>query len=99
MARHSALRPGPPETNLKFSHLRSLIALVAAAGAIAGDNSVYWLGQHGGARLVRRYGQWVRLDARKLKVGRYLFARHGRKIVFFGRLITTLRTSAASSPD
>jgi len=35
---------------------------------------------------VRRYGQWVRLDARKLKVGRYLFARHGRKIVFFGRL-------------
>ena len=26
MARHSALRPGPPETNLKFSHLRSLEA-------------------------------------------------------------------------
>ena len=26
MARHSTLRPGPPETNLKFSHLRSLEA-------------------------------------------------------------------------
>jgi hypothetical protein len=44
---------------------------------------------------VRRYGHWVRLDARKLRVGRYLFARHGRKIVFFGRLITALRTYAA----
>ena len=72
-----------------------LIALVAAVGAIAGDNAGYWLGHHGGSRLVRRYGHRVRLDARKLTVGRYLFARHGRKIVFFGRLITALRTYAA----
>ena len=47
-----------------------LIALVAALAAIAGDNGGYWLGQYGGTRLVRRYGHWVRLDARKLKVGR-----------------------------
>ena len=44
---------------------------------------------------MRRYGHWVRLDARKLKVGRYLFARHGGKVVFFGRFITVLRTYAA----
>jgi membrane protein DedA with SNARE-associated domain len=72
-----------------------LIALVAAVAAIAGDNGGYWLGKHGGTRLVRRYGHWVRLDARKLKVGRYLFARHGGKVVFFGRFITVLRTYAA----
>ena len=72
-----------------------LIALVAAVAAIAGDNGGYWLGQHGGTRLVRRYGHWVRLDARKLKAGRYLFARHGGKVVFFGRFITVLRTCAA----
>ena len=71
-----------------------LIALVAAVAAIAGDNGGYWLGQHGGTRLVRRYGRWVRLDARKLKVGRYLFARHGGKVLFFGRFIV-LRTYAA----
>ncbi len=71
------------------------IALIALAAAIAGDNGGYWLGQHGGSRLVRRYGHWVRLDARKLKVGRYLFARHGGKIVFIGRFITALRTYAA----
>jgi membrane protein DedA with SNARE-associated domain len=72
-----------------------LIALVAAVAAIAGDNGGYWLGQYGGSRLVRRYGRWVRLDARKLNVGRYLFVRHGGKIVFLGRLITSLRPYAA----
>jgi membrane protein DedA with SNARE-associated domain len=72
-----------------------LIALVAAVAAIAGDNGGYWLGQYGGSRLVRRYGHWVRLDARKLNVGRYLFVRHGGKIVFLGRLITSLRPYAA----
>ena len=72
-----------------------LIALVAAVAAIAGDNGGYWLGHHAGSRLVRRYGHWVRLDARKLKVGRYLFARHGGTIVFLGRFITALRTYTA----
>lgn len=73
----------------------TLIAVVAAIAAIAGDNAGYWLGKHGGTRLVRRYGHWVRLDARKLNAGRYLFARHGGKVVFFGRFITVLRTYAA----
>jgi membrane protein DedA with SNARE-associated domain len=73
----------------------NLIAVTAAAAAIAGDNGGYWLGRHAGTRLVRRYGHWVRLDERKLKVGRYLFARHGGKVVFFGRFITVLRTYAA----
>lgn len=71
-----------------------LIALIASAAAISGDNVSYWLGHQGGSRLVRRYGHWVRLDASKLKVGRYLFARHGSKIVFFGRFISALRTYA-----
>ncbi len=42
-----------------------------------------------------RYGRLVRLDAAKLKIGRYLFARHGGKVVFFGRFVTVLRTYAA----
>jgi hypothetical protein len=44
--------------------------------------------------LVRCYGRWARLDGRKLKVGRYLFARHGGKLMFFGRF-TVLRAYAA----
>src|ERR1017187_487914 len=72
-----------------------LIFAVAAAAAILGDNIGYWIGDKGGYRLARRYGRRVRLDERKLKVARYLFDRHGRKIVFFGRFVTVLRTYAA----
>jgi len=72
-----------------------LIFLVAAAGAIIGDNIGYWIGDKGGYRLARRYGPRVRLDERKLKIARYLFDRHGGKVVFFGRFVSVLRAYAA----
>ena len=72
-----------------------LIWAVAAAGAILGDNIGYWIGDKGGYRLVRRYGSKIRLDEAKLKVGRYVFDRHGVKVVFFGRFVSVLRTYAA----
>jgi membrane protein DedA with SNARE-associated domain len=71
------------------------VILAAAAGAVAGDNIGYWLGRHGGYWLVRRYGRYVRLDEKRLKVGQYLFRKHGGKIVFFGRFVAVLRTWAA----
>jgi membrane protein DedA with SNARE-associated domain len=71
------------------------VAAVAVAAAILGDNGGYWLGRRGGGALVARYGHVVRLDRRKLKVGRYLFARHGFTVVFLGRFVSVLRTYAA----
>ena len=71
------------------------IFAVASAGAIIGDNIGFWIGDKGGYRLARRYGHVVRLDERKLKVARYLFAMHGPKVVFFGRFVSILRTYAA----
>ncbi len=71
------------------------VFLVAATAAIVGDNAGYWLGRAGGQRVADRYGHFVRLDATKLKIGRYLFERHGSKVVFFGRFVTVLRTYAA----
>jgi membrane protein DedA with SNARE-associated domain len=68
---------------------------VAAAAAIIGDNIGYWIGDKGGYALARRYGHKVRLDERKLKIARYLFDRHGAKVVFFGRFVSVLRTYAA----
>jgi membrane protein DedA with SNARE-associated domain len=71
------------------------VAAVAIAAAVLGDNAGYWLGRGGGGTLVARYGHLVRLDARKLKVGRYLFVRHGFAVVSIGRFISVLRTYAA----
>ncbi len=71
------------------------VVLTAAAGAITGDNIGYLIGRSVGAPLIARYGRWVGLSEARLKVGQYLFQRHGGKIVFFGRFVAFLRTFAA----
>ena len=42
-----------------------------------------------------KYGRYIRLDEARLKLGQYLFQRHGGKIVFFGRFVAVLRAFAA----
>src|SRR3981081_405461 len=72
-----------------------LVIAAAAAGAIAGDNLGYGIGHWGGYRLVRRYGRLIRLHEGRLKLGQYLFRKHGGKVVFFGRFVSVLRAYAA----
>jgi membrane protein DedA with SNARE-associated domain len=71
------------------------IFVMAVLGAIVGDNVGFWIGVKGGYRLLRRYGHYVHIDESKIKVGRYIFDRHGGKVVFFGRFVSVLRTYAA----
>lgn len=96
--------PMPGETALVTAalyagstHRIDLLAVVATAAiaAISGDNIGYLIGRSIGFRLIHRYGKYVRLDETRLKIGQYLFLRHGGKIVFFGRFIALLRTFAA----
>ncbi|TMB77069.1 MAG: DedA family protein [Chloroflexi bacterium] len=72
-----------------------LVIVAAASGAILGDNLGFIIGRAGGYRLLRRYGHYIRLDERKLKLGQYLFMKHGGKVVFFGRFVAVLRAWAA----
>ena len=72
-----------------------LVIVAAASGAMLGDNLGFLVGREGGYRLLRRYGRFIRLDERKLKLGQYLFMKHGGKVVFFGRFVAVLRAWAA----
>jgi len=67
----------------------------AAAGAVLGDNLGYIVGRTGGRVIVDRYGKYVHLDARKIKVAERFFDKHGDKTVFIGRFIAVLRAWAA----
>lgn len=80
------------------AHNLNVFALVAAAaaGAIVGDNVGFWIGREAGFPLLVRYGSYVRITEPKIKLGQYLFLRHGGKVVFFGRFIAILRALAAS---
>jgi membrane protein DedA with SNARE-associated domain len=71
------------------------IVAVAAAAAIIGDNIGYSIGRYGGAKLLLRYGDKIHLPEERLKIGIWLFRRHGGKVVFWGRFVSILRTWAA----
>ena len=70
------------------------VLLAAVAGAIIGDNAGYWIGRTVGFRWVVRHRSKLRLTTRRIKLGQYLFMRHGGKVVFFGRFVAILRTFA-----
>ncbi len=72
-----------------------LVIPVAIAGAVMGDNLGYLIGRSLGFRALARWGRHVGLTEERLTLGRYLFRRHGGKVVFFGRFIAILRTFAA----
>src|SRR5579872_4928593 len=46
-----------------------LVITAAASGAILGDNLGYWVGREGGYRLLRRYGHYLHVDERRIKLG------------------------------
>jgi len=96
--------PVPGETTLVTAallagttHDLDIVRVVAAAalGAIVGDSAGYWIGRRYGHRLLVRYGPLIRIDSARLRLGQYLFARHGGKVVFFGRFVALLRALAA----
>ena len=71
------------------------VVLVAAIGAIMGDNAGYLIGRRVGPPVLARWGPKIGLTAERQRLGQLLFRRHGPKVVFFGRFTAFLRTFAA----
>jgi hypothetical protein len=80
--------PMPGETMLIVAglyagstHRIGVIPLVATATAAAvfGDNIGYLLGWAIGIDALRKYGKYIRLNDRRIKIGRYLFQQQGGK--------------------
>jgi membrane protein DedA with SNARE-associated domain len=96
--------PLPGETTLVAAaiyagttHELSIFSVILAAiiGGIVGNVIAFWIGREYGYRLLMRYGSYVHLDETRIKIGEYLFLRHGSKVVFFARFIPVLRSFAA----
>lgn len=71
------------------------VIVVAAAGAIVGDNTGYWIGRVGGRKLIERFDFTRRYAERALPPSERFFARHGGKTIFLARFIALLRITAA----
>jgi len=70
------------------------VILTAAGAAICGRMIGYVLGHEFGYWLLLRYGSYVRMTTSRIKLGQYLFLRHGGKIVFVAQFVPVLRTFA-----
>ena len=71
------------------------IVAAAAFGAIAGDNLGFWIGRKLGYNLLLRYGSYLGMSDGRIRLGQYLFRRHGGSVVFLGRFFAVLRALAA----
>jgi membrane protein DedA with SNARE-associated domain len=71
------------------------VIVLAAAGAIVGDNIGYWIGREGGRRLLGRWAWTRRLRDRFIPPAERFFERHGGKTIFIARFVAVLRVAGA----
>ena len=70
------------------------VVLTAASAAVAGQMIGYVIGREFGYWLLLRYGPYVRITEGRIKLGEYLFLRHGGKIIIIARFVPLLRALA-----
>ena len=68
-----------------------LVAVVAFAAAVAGDNIGFAIGHFGGRALALRWGRYVFLTEARLDKAEAFFNRHGAWIITVARFIEGLR--------
>lgn len=70
------------------------VILTGGGAAIIGRMLGYGIGRVFGYRLLLHYGSYGGMTTSRIKLGQYLFLRHGGKIVFVAQFVPVLRTFA-----
>jgi membrane protein DedA with SNARE-associated domain len=70
------------------------VILTAAGASIIGRMIGYVIGREFGYRLLLRYGDYLWITESRIKLGQYLFLRHGGKIVVLAQFLPVLRSIA-----
>lgn len=103
MAIESACIPLPSEVIMPFSGYLVYtgrfnlwaVGVAGAIGCVLGSLVAYWVGMHGGRRLIERYGRYILISKHDLDLADRWFARYGEIIVFASRLLPVIRTFIA----
>jgi len=73
----------------------ALVMIIAASGAVVGDNIGFAIGHHYGRGFLLRVGRFFFLTPKRLEHMESYFERHGNKTILVARFITGLRVFAA----
>lgn len=72
-----------------------LVMIIAAVGAVLGDNAGYWIGRRVGRGFLLKYGKYVMLTQKRFNQMESFFHSHGDKTVLVARFITGFRVFTA----
>ncbi|MBE6079598.1 MAG: DedA family protein [Veillonella sp.] len=100
MVLENANVPIPSEIVLGFSGYliaqgvfeMNMTMIVATAAGVVGSILSYWMGEHGGRPLLRKYGRYIFFNEHKFEMAEKMFNKYGGAAVFFGRLLPGIRT-------
>jgi len=103
MAIQSACIPIPSEVIMPLAgyalaHTQMQLILLATVASLAsnlGSIPAYWVGARGGRPMVERYGSYLLLSQRDLKLVDHFFSRFGSITVLIGRMLPIVRTFIA----
>lgn len=72
------------------------VVLLAAAGALVGDHTLYLLGRLGGDKVLSLYCRWTMGSSRCIEKAQEYFGRFGGATIVIGRFVTGVRLFAAA---
>lgn len=96
----SAGAPIPSEVVVPFSAFLAfqgrfnfwLVVTIATIANLFGGIILYFISLKGGRRILERYGKYIFISHHELSHADRIFAQHGSKIIFIGRLLPAIRT-------
>ena len=100
MVMESAALPIPSEIVMPFAgfvafqgHLDFLgVVLAGTLGNLVGSVILYYIGLKGGRPALMRYGKYILVSEREIKIAEEWFRKFGSKVIFFSRLLPVVRT-------
>ena len=103
MAIESACIPLPSEIIMPFAGylvfkgemVLWIVALMGALGCVLGSIPAYYVGKTGGRQLAEKYGRFVLISKKDLKMADDWFKNYGEIIILIGRLLPAVRTFIA----
>jgi len=103
MAIESACIPLPSEIIMPFAGylvfkgemVLWIVAFMGALGCVLGSIPAYYVGKTGGRTLAEKYGRFVLISKKDLKMADDWFKNYGEIIIFVGRLLPAVRTFIA----
>lgn len=100
MALESAALPVPSEIIMPFAGFVAfqgkldflLVVLAGTLGNLVGSIILYYVGLKGGRPLLVRYGRYILVSEREIKIADEWFRKFGSKVIFIGRMLPIVRT-------